>query len=173
MKTQVVKPGFFLSHRPQLTSPHQMQMHVKDSLSRLRASVGDEPIPVREILFRRELFRDDKHAPHDVGVRRFERVDGVNVAVGDNEDMSRRGGMQVTKGRHPFVAVDNGRGRGAVHDLAEDTVAHVVVDPEDGMSQPVKERRQEWDQVLAHKRYHSIPFPRPCSARRRRRLRCP
>jgi hypothetical protein len=94
-------------------------------------------------------------------VRFFQRVGRVDVAIRHNENMRRRGGMDIAEGGHLFVAKNNVRFGGAIHDLAEDAIAHVVVHPKKGLSHPPKGQGQGLGQASAHRRCHSTPTPQP------------
>ena len=88
-------------------TPQQMEMEVIDGLPSLRAAIHHQPISVMESQLGRESARREDQMPHQRLVRFLQVGQRRDRLFGDDEDVGRGLGGDVTEGEAEFVFVDD------------------------------------------------------------------
>src|SRR5262245_61656802 len=115
-----------LSRRPGHAPPaEQMQMDVKDRLSRVAVRVEHSPVAAGRDT---AVLGDRRSAPHDRAddavVVCLELVQRVDMTLGYDQHVYRRLRVGVLEGQQLLVLEDDLAGNLAAHNFAEETVGH-------------------------------------------------
>jgi len=107
------------------SAAQKMQMNMEDSLSRVGIGVDDETVAILgDAFLRGELFCGGEEMPDYLLILMGKHVERVNMFVGHDQNMSRRGRVQVTEGCYLFVTKYICAGNIPCDDFTENTVWH-------------------------------------------------
>src|SRR5450759_1301856 len=101
-----------LSGRPAQFAPaEQVKVQMKDALACIGSDVGDETVAaLAQAHFLRQSSGDDKQVSEQWPIFRCQVRHGRDVATGDEEYMMRRLWIDIFKGEHVLILVDDFRG---------------------------------------------------------------
>lgn len=112
----------FLPHRvSHPLAPDQVQMQVKHRLPAVRTRVRDQAIAAfGNVLPGRDLPGGEDHMAHQRLILRLHLVQRPDVSVRGDQDVRRRDGMDIAKGGHELVMIDDACTRFMIYHFAED-----------------------------------------------------
>jgi hypothetical protein len=99
-------------------------MEVVDDLAALAADVEDQLIS-RKAFFVGDLFCGKNHLGNHSGMVAIQMVDGLDMLLGNYEDMDRRGRVDVLESHNFGVFIDYFRRGRLICDFAENAVFHL------------------------------------------------
>ncbi len=101
-------------------------MNVKDRLAAVCICVHDEAVTAfGDAFLCGNVFRGCEHVADQRLIIHDQHVDRVDVLIWDDENMRWRGWVDVAKGGHLFIAMDNGACNITFDDLAKNTIGHL------------------------------------------------
>lgn len=113
---------------PQPSTPEQVKVNMKDRLARPLLAVHDQAITVLgQALVRGDLGGRKHQLRQDLGMVRSEVVGGGDVPAGDDQDVNRSLGADVTKPDHQIVLEDGVSLQFTAGDPAKEAITHITV----------------------------------------------
>lgn len=89
-----------------MTTTKQVQMKVKDTLTRVGASVNHQAVAaLMHALPAGKLLSDNGHAAKQMGIGFLKLIERGDVLVGDDENVHRRCRVRIPKSGHPIIVV--------------------------------------------------------------------
>ena len=97
-------------------------MQVRHALAPLLSHIAHHPVAVLQVQLPGQLGDDGEDVAHDFLVFRGDLADALDVLLGDHQNVHRRLGVDVVKGKHLFVFIGLLGGDFSRRNLAEQTI---------------------------------------------------